>query len=175
MSESFHYGFVKRSDGKILSKTGDKEWRDSWLKEYFLQNLKELTKNKYGVCWDFVEFQREWFKNNNYEFETFFMAVIKKEGSGLPTHTFLVYKFKNKWYWFEFSWYDQRGIHKYNDLNSLWKDLNNKHIKSIVGEGALFDDITNHKIYEYKDIVFGTDPITFVSKIIKDINKVIIE
>lgn len=167
MSENFHYGFVKRNDGTVLNDSRSNEWKDSWLGEYFLQKPEELMKNKYGVCWDFVEFEREWFKNNGYEFKTFYMAVIKKEGSKLPTHTFLVYSFNNKWYWFEFSWYNQRGIHEFDSIENLLKNINKIHIDSIKNKGATIEDIQNHKIYEYQDVNFGSSPIEFVTQIIE--------
>lgn len=171
MSKNFHYGFVKRSDGKILNDFRSNEWKEFWIDEYFLQKPEELMKNKYGVCWDFVEFEREWFKNNGYELKTFYMAVLKKEGSKLPTHTFLAYHFNNKWYWFEFSWYDRRGIIEFESINDLLVFVNKAHIDSIKNKGATLEDIQSHKIYVYENTNFGSSPIEFVTQIIKNSNK----
>mgnify|MGYP003331804146 CR=1 FL=1 len=37
-------------------------------------------------------------------------------------YKFLVIKDNNKFYWFEHSWYDERGIHEYQDLNELFNE-----------------------------------------------------
>ncbi len=168
MAENFCYGFVKKSNNKIITRAIEKDWSDIWLKEYFLQKPQELIKNKCGVCWDFVEFEEEWFKNNGYEIKKFYMAVVKEGGSNLPTHTFLAYLDKTNWYWFEYSWGNEVGIHEYDSLEDLIKDANKKHIKSILEKGASLEDIENHKVYEYKKVNFGDGPIEFVTRIIKN-------
>lgn len=168
LNQKIKYGFVKKSNGQILEDQNSKEWRDVWLKEYYLQRPEELLKNKYGVCWDFVELERDWFSKKGYEYRTFYMAVIKKGGSNLPTHTFLVYKDKNnnKWYWFEYSWSAYRGIHEYGDIGVLLGNVSEKNLNSIKKIGAKQEDIDNHKIYEYKGSVFGSNPIEFARNII---------
>jgi catalase len=175
MSDNLSYGFIKRSDGKILKNRGDKEWQDSWLNEYFLQKPEELLKNKFGVCWDYIELERSWFESLGYEVKTFYMAVIRDEGSKLPTHTFLAYYDNNKWYWFEYSWYNERGIREYESLEKLIRDANEKHTKSLLKEGASPEDVKNHKVYEYKNAPFGASPIDFVKHVIKKDNQQIIK
>ena len=58
-------------------------------------------------------------------------------------HTFSVFKFENKYYWFEASWKQMKGIRKYNDLNSLLTDVKDN-----------FYDFTCTKDYNKEQIRF---------------------
>jgi len=168
LSAEIKYGFVKRSSGKILTNPATEEWRNCWTKEYFLQNPAELLRSKHGVCWDYVELERYWFQSLGYEIKTFYMAVIMEGENRFSTHTFLAYLDQDKWYWFENSWHNQRGIREYATLNELLIDASNQHAESLISQGATAEDIQNHKLYEYKNSLSGATPIDFVLSIIND-------
>lgn len=101
---------------------------ENFSKEYKLQSPEEILKNKVGVCWDQVELERYYFEKINYKTTTYFLVYYND--SKCPTHTFLVYKKNDNFYWFEHSWEKYQGIHKYNSIEELLKDVKNKFIKS---------------------------------------------
>lgn len=51
----------------------------------------------------------------------------------------------NKIYWFEHSWFDEKGVHEYNNIKDLLNDVKSKFIKSRENELPNF-----FKLYIYK-------------------------
>lgn len=98
---------------------------DSFSEDYILQSPNELLESKLGVCWDQVELERYLLKSNEWNIKTYF--IVHYEGN-CPTHTFLTFEKNNKYYWFEHSWNQFKGIHEYNSMNALLKDVRNKFI-----------------------------------------------
>lgn len=123
---NIQYGFL---DVNNLNLIEDEEiWEKDFSTFYHLQSPVELRQSKVGVCWDQVELERELFSKTSYIFTTYFIYI--KEGDMLPSHTFLVYEDQGKYYWFEHSWNEYRGIHEYTDLDNLLLDVVNKFYKS---------------------------------------------
>ena len=85
---------------------------ESFSNNYILQSPNEVITNKIGVCWDQVELERYYFKENAWNIKTYF--IVHYDGDKCPTHTFLTYEKNNKFYWFEHSWERFKGIHEYN-------------------------------------------------------------
>ena len=100
---------------------------ETFSENYILETPEEVLKNKVGVCWDQVELERKLFKKNNLNFNTYFIVYYGDKIS--PTHTFLIYKIKNYYYWFEHSWERFRGVHKYKNEKEALIDITNKFIK----------------------------------------------
>jgi len=101
------YGYLTKDGRKIKASNDfdDVEWYNS----YILQTPQEVINNKLGVCWDDVEFERAYCKKNDIPHSTFFIKTHYGDDSN---HTVLVFKTEdNKFYWFEHSWHDKRGIH----------------------------------------------------------------
>lgn len=142
--DNIKYGWISKKDNHI--KNGDENFYD----EYFLQSPSQLLDTKHGLCWDQVELERDWFLKNKYQIKTFFMWFEVDYENKYPTHTFLVYKKENKYYWFEHSFYDYKGIHEYNSYELLIEDVKQKQldysIKNNVVEKMGYSLI---KIYEY--------------------------
>ena len=88
--------------------------------------------------------KRKLFEESNIKNETYFIYIDDK--NNLPSHTFLVYYVNNKVYWFEHSWFDEKGIHEYNNLNDLLNDVEIKFIKSRENEVPKGLDV---HIYKY--------------------------
>ena len=118
---------------------------DMFLDNYILQTPKEVIKNKVGVCWDQVEFERHYLKNTGYKIETYF--IVHYDNDICPTHTFLTFKKNNKYYWFEHAWEKFRGIHEYNSKNELLNDVRKKFIISMLNNNYINDNLI---IREYK-------------------------
>ena len=108
MDKNITYGFVGKN-GKKYSNLYSPEWND-WYDECFVQNGEEVLESKIGTCWDQVELERLWFEKNGYNFKTIFARFEVNRENDLPTHTFLIYKDNNKWYWFEHAFEACKGI-----------------------------------------------------------------
>lgn len=163
MKENIHYGFVGKNSKKIYS---DKEEMDAGWGEYYLQSPEELLESKYGVCWDGAELERHWFSKNSYDHKVYFMAYDKE--TDLPTHTFLVYRKNDKWFWFEYSWGNQRGIHEYAGLEALLADVKKKHHESdMKNHGASREDFKCLRLNEYDKPDYGSGPEEFVAKVFR--------
>lgn len=139
--EEIEYGFLDKNRNNICDNV---DLEDTFNKVYYLMSPEELLNKKIGVCWDQVELERKLFEENNIKNETYFIYIDDK--NNLPSHTFLVYYVDNKVYWFEHSWYDEKGIHEYNNLNDLLNDVEIKFIKSRENEVPKGLDV---HIYKY--------------------------
>ena len=122
--ESIEYGFPDENGKNLID---DFEYYDNHFNEfYYLRTPKEILKSKIGVCWCQVEVERELFVSNNIKCESYWICTY--DGENLPSHTFLVYENDSKFYWFEHSWNKYKGIHEYNSLNELLKDVKRLHL-----------------------------------------------
>lgn len=121
-----HYGY-KGNDGKIYDDAASELFKNNWYSKCVVQDHLGVLETKIGTCWDQVEFERNWFEVNNYEHKVYFLCYdIEKDHS---THTFVIYKENNNYYWFENAFEKYRGIHKYDSLNELLKDIVSKSIE----------------------------------------------
>lgn len=124
-------------------------------KDYIVKTPYELLKSKKGVCYDQVELERVLFNRIGFEYKTFF--AYSGDVTDNPTHTFLIFEDKGKYFWFENSWQSYRGIHgpfkSYNKaknyvVNKLEKDWNRdvliKEYKSFNYSGMNLNDFSKH-------------------------------
>lgn len=142
--EKIEYGFPDEN-GKNIILEDYKKWEEDFPNFYYLQTPKELLKSKMGVCWDQVELERYYFNKENIPIRTYFIMLEEKDM--LPSHTFLTYEEKNKFYWFEHAWGEYKGIHEYSTKNDLLKDVIDKFRKS-------HKEVTKNAqvyLYEYKN------------------------
>ncbi len=114
-------------------------------KKYILSSPEELLENKVGTCFDIVELERLYFKNLNLKFNTYFM--IYYDSKKVYTHTFIVYEEKEKFYWFEYAWKENRGIHEYMSLYDLLTDIR-ENFKEY--NNLKFMDMDYLCVYKYK-------------------------
>lgn len=154
MDKNIKYGYVG-SDSKKIYTWKDERFNEDFDREYFLQSPEELLISKRGVCWDQVELERYWFNQKKLEAKTYFLNFAK-EDSNLPTHTLLVYKNDNKFYWFENSFANNRGIHEYESIDSLLSDAKQKQFEyAKKNNGASNDDFETIKITRYNTPDYG--------------------
>lgn len=139
--ESINYGVLDKNNNNIMD---DEASEKKFNKIYRLLSPEDLLDKGYGVCWDQVELERKLFQDSNIDCETYFIYIDDK--NYLPSHTFLVYEEDNHYYWFEHSWYDQKGIHKYNSKNELINDVKKKFLLSRSNEL----DVNKYETYIYK-------------------------
>ena len=90
---------------------------ENFGKRYKMQKTKDIMKHNHAICWEMCELEREFFKKNKIKHQTIF--VYEKDNPNYPCHTFLVFPSNNKWYWFEGSWKEEKGIHEYKSLYEI--------------------------------------------------------
>ena len=117
MSKNIDYGYLGKNNR--VYHYNDSDFDSEWYEQYILENSEELVNNSYGNCFDQVEFERDWFLKNGYEIKTIYEMVKLDYNNVYPTHSFLVYKDNDCWFWFENADFDNRGIHKFNTFEEL--------------------------------------------------------
>lgn len=147
---NIEYGYLDVNNQKHL------EFDESFANLYKLQSPEETLRNKVGICWDQVELERYLLEKENVEFKTYF--IVHYDNMTCPTHTFLIYKQEDKYYWFEHSWEKNRGVKVFDtELEAL------KYIK----EKFIIDELNNKYnyknllIYEYTKPTFGIGVLDF--------------
>lgn len=151
----FKYGFPYK--GKILT--------DDYSK-YQTMTVAEIDQYQCGVCWDFVNYEANWFRKNQIPFKTFY---IEWNDPMTSTHTFLVYKLPDdpNYYYFESSFEKYQGVHKvisYSDAIDLvvkemkeFGDLDKYDYK--VWEYAASDALSHMTALQYMKTITKVDPI----------------
>ena len=166
MSNNISYGYFGKN-GKIYN-FDDEDFNKKWKDEYILESSEDVLKNKIGTCWDQVEFERDWFSKHNYEFKTIYHQVILNYDNPYPTHTFLVYKENDKWYWFENAWDDQKGIHEFNTFDELLKFEYQKYLKKLKEYSIKDEEIAKIKYFEYSKPNSHINVINYLKHIINN-------
>lgn len=131
---------------KDIYPDNDENWDNNFQNYYHLQSPNELLKTKFGVCWDQVELERYYFKQNNINCMSYF--IVEYDGKEYPTHTFMVVQEDNKYFWFEHSWEPYRGIHEYSTLKLLLLDVKDKFNKMLKKRNISIEEVV---IYEYSE------------------------
>ena len=130
MSNKINYGYLGKN-GRVYH-YDDLDFNIDWYEQYILENKDDILENLYGNCWDQVELERGWFLKKGYEIKTFFEMVKLDYENEYPTHSFLVYKDNDYWYWFENSDFNEKGIHKFNTLEELLKYQYKKYVEFLI-------------------------------------------
>ena len=171
MSNNINYGIYGK-DGKIydLDGTDAKDYLFEYAcKNYYgLSSPEGLLEHGYGHCWDQVELERDWFKSHDYEFRTFYIMFLLDYDNSYVTHTYLVYKKDNKYYYFENSDYNNRGIHEFNSYEEAVKYQREKHIEYNKSIGNKIDEeiLKSLKIYEYENPKYGLNMEEFIDYVL---------
>ena len=126
MCKSMKYGFTYRN--KVFTDT-EPDFQENMNKFYKIRLGEDFLKSGYGVCWDFCEFERDFFEYKKIPYECFFFeAFVTREGGG-PTHTFLLFSRNGKWFWFEFAWQFHRGIWEFNTKEDAIESIKKKFVE----------------------------------------------
>lgn len=144
------YGWIDKNNTKY------KEVNDLFSENYILQSPEQVIKNKIGICWDQTELERYLFVKENIDFNTYFIEYFNNQNN--PTHTFLIYKENEKYYWFEHSWRLFKGIHEFNTEQEALKNIKEKFIKIELNENY---NPMNLCIYKYTKPKYGISCLEF--------------
>lgn len=127
--------YILPNKGNVIIKITENDYE----KYYYGLTPKEFLKYNGGVCWDYVVYEAQYFKNvfRNVKYETFWIELHDVDGDR-PTHTILLFYIGGKVYWFESSWKRVRGVYAFNTkhdaLNCIvsemikQQELNGNHI-----------------------------------------------
>jgi len=166
MKNNLHYGFIGKKDEKIYSPQHE-GWRKGEQPEQKVQIPEELLESGFGTCWEQTELERQWFKNNNYEFKTFLLMFGPEISQKNPAHTMLAFKKDDKWYWFENTLDDKNNkIHPFNSLNELIEEVKGIITDNAVSNQATEEDLEKFKLYEYDAPIHNGSTDEFLSQII---------
>ena len=116
--DRIHYRWMD-SDYKKHTEGRGEEFYD----EYSMLLPYEVLEQKSGVCWDQTVFENYVFdKQFDYEHKMIFIQQYE-----ISTHAFFVFKKDGKWYHFEHSFEDFKGIHgPYDNVEDIVKDVYEK-------------------------------------------------
>ena len=171
MNKNILYGYLGKNNKIYMP--NDSNFDKDWLDNYILENAFDILNTKVGNCWDQVEFERNWFENNNYEYKTIYHQVLLNYDNSYPTHTFLIYKENDKWYWFENAWEDMKGIHEYNTLEELLNDEYNKNIEFLKTFNITAEEIEKIKYFEFNKPKEHISAMEYVKYILNSKEKII--
>ena len=155
-------------NGKVYTDSSKIDWS-----KYKTIPLKDIEKYHVGICWDFVNYQHYYFKKNKIKDESYMVVLqLSDNPDDIGTHTFSIFNYDGKKYWFESSWMSHQGI---KEVNS-WKDVveewvncydktkskskpysvykyNPDGLDNNVDNGKFFDKVTRNLIYNYEGTV----------------------
>lgn len=147
MQDNFYYGWIDKNKNRHYGVNDADSYR--------LQSPIELLESHLGICWDMTELYRCFFEHmTSLKYETYYLFY--DDNKGCPSHSILVFYNNNKTYWFEPMINDKScyysGIHEYNNISDLLRDLKDVFIKfSLINNLIPVDyDNKNFKLYKYK-------------------------
>ena len=144
------YGYITKDKGLYFP--DNPNYEKEWLLSCVVQTGEEVKKTKIGTCWDQVELERLWFDKNNFNFKTFFIWFGENRDI-YPTHTFLVFKQNNDYYWFENVFEQYRGIHKFSSFEKLIESVKKGLLDYSISIGiARITDYKLLRVYEYSSL-----------------------
>ena len=164
MRANIRYGFVGKKDRQIYSPEFA-GWGQGESPEQELQAPAELLSSGYGTCWEQTELERNWFRENNFDFKTFLLLFGPEISQKNPAHSFLVFKKDNKWCWFENTLDIHNGLHEFASLEDLIENVKTIVISNAIKNGATEDDIRQFKLIEYDVPAHGLSQQDFIAQV----------
>ena len=155
MNNNIKYGFLG-SDNKVYFDDSD------WLDKFVLQSIDDILSTKVGNCFDQVELERDWFNKHNYKFNIYFQRIEVDYTNPYPMHTFLVYENNNKYYWFENAWSDNKGIHEFDNLEDLFKDVYDKSINLYKNYNISDEEMEKYSLYILEKPIYHSSALEYI-------------
>ena len=129
MCDNFEYGYLDKDNN--VHHYDDPDYDDlDWYNIYMLENEKDILETGVGTCFDMTELERDFLERNGYKVYTYFEMILLDYNNPYPMHSFLVYEDNNKYCYFEFSDFKNRGIHKYDNIIELLNDARIRFMKN---------------------------------------------
>lgn len=142
------YGVLNRYTNTAYPDKNDQAWRN-WR----LNTPQQTLKYRVGNCYDTVELTKKVLNRLKIPHQAYFGINKYRQGVQVPSHSFVVYKDKDKWKWLQGSW----GPYKNNTLQKTKKQKLVKAIAKLMANTAKADQ----QIFKLKNIPYGTDIQTY--------------
>jgi len=158
---SWDYGVL--INGKKYTKSSEIDWS-----QYKTIPIKDIEKYHVGICWDFVNYQHNWFRGTGIKDESYlFVMQLSDNPDDIVTHTFSIITFEGKKYWFESSWFGHQGVREIRSYKDVIDELiakydkGNNHSYSVfkyspdgmdrnITNGDFFNKATRSLVYDHK-------------------------
>lgn len=129
-----------------MDKNGDihEHISDGYIRKFRMQTPEEILKSRIGNCWETVELTRYFLEKENIPHKTYFFGIPMQN---FYCHSIIVAEINDKYYWIENSFKNNKGIHEFKDLTTLFNDVLNK-FPQIVGSNKV--KYSQMKIHEYE-------------------------
>lgn len=107
-----------------------------------LQSPEETASKKSGSCHDQVMYELSELKKQGIEAKAeFLIEYDSKTGQGGTTHSFVYYRKNGKTYWLENAWSGHEGVHEYDSLDSIKKDIQRFRSTGDFGDSNKYDSL----------------------------------
>ncbi len=172
MDKNIKYGFVD-DVGKEYVPSNNEKFQEACKTKWRLSSPNRLIKVKYGHCWDQIELERDWFEKHGYHFKTFYIWFEFPYDNSYSTHTYLVFENDGKYYYFEHSDFNNKGIYEFATYEEAINYQKEKFIeinkqRNPVGE----EELKHLYIYEYDKPKYGLTMSEFIDYILANAKKV---
>ena len=131
MNKTFKYGLA--INGKVETRNTTSEDYD---KLYKAVSADQFVKQEGGICWDYVIYEAQWFKDNIPELNIKTWYVIFDKEPDYPTHTFITFKYNDVYVLFESSFKKVQGMYYAKSekdlINFILYNMNNHNYDSYV-------------------------------------------
>jgi len=153
------YGLLTKNKEVITNDIEPEQFADL----YRTISPQDFEKYKVGVCWDYTEYERYYFKKYfDYKFKTYYIELDNLSSS---THTFLVYEDSGKYYYFESSYRRYQGIHVFETMQDVFNYVLTAMFRD---EGRTYP----YAIYEYTEMPSGLTTLGFMDMLIVNGKKI---
>ena len=136
--KTINYGWHDK-DGNIHESL--KDFKDNFQ----LQDINKILEDRYAVCWEMCEVQKDFFNKKEIENKTIFAFLDKSKN--YANHTFSVFFMNGKCFWFEASWKSKKGIHEFNSLEEVLEYFRN----NFIDFSKVEYDKNNMRFFEYEN------------------------
>lgn len=124
---------------------------DDFFKDYKYLSSREFQKQKGGVCWDYVLYEKEYFQKHfpTVQTEAYFFCGIDTDND-MPSHTVLLFFLDDKTYWFESSWKSKSGIYEFNSKIEALQTIQKLHKDFCINEQK--ETLVDYNIIKYEPL-----------------------
>ena len=105
-----------------LNELGYPDDVDTDFVKYRTLSVKDFYKLEMGICYDYVLAEDTWFEENlpDIDRECYFI-ISQDESQQTNTHTFLIFRYLDSWYWFESAWKSYPGVRGFKSKKECLK------------------------------------------------------
>lgn len=108
----FEYGWSDK-DGNINHKI-----TKNYVNDFSFRSKENVIKSHVGVCWEICEIERDFFIKNKLPFK---IIMVHHNDEAHHCHTFSIFEYDNKFYWFEGVLKGMKDIFEFDTLEELFE------------------------------------------------------